>query len=301
MMYVPEFVALYEINPFIILALDNESIRVAVKDYLEGGEKKDAIVKRYGPIGDWNTSDVTDMSRLFWDAQNFNQDISKWDVSSVTNMIEMFYCSLEFNQPIGKWKDTSNVTNMDHMFYGAWKFNQPIGEWDVSKVTNMNCMFCFSHSFNQPIGNWNIDSLQIMNCMFMNSLMLRCNYFELIKKYSTKDFVIKANSITSGDFTEGLDNLVRSEIIYNERERIVNQESLIHNNQNNLFNALEARDAAKAVLDTYYFYVNCNYCIEHAHRTCYDDAINAWNTAANAYISINVDTIWNDVISNFTI
>ena len=36
-MYVPEFVALYEIVPYIeYLVLDNESIRVAVKDYLEG-------------------------------------------------------------------------------------------------------------------------------------------------------------------------------------------------------------------------------------------------------------------------
>ena len=48
MSYAPEFVALYEIVPFIILALDNESIRVAVKDYLEGGELKDAIIKKYG-------------------------------------------------------------------------------------------------------------------------------------------------------------------------------------------------------------------------------------------------------------
>jgi len=69
-MYVPEFVALYEINPFIILALDNESIRVAVKDYLEGGEKKDAIVKRYGPIGNWDTSKVTDMNNLFYTFQS---------------------------------------------------------------------------------------------------------------------------------------------------------------------------------------------------------------------------------------
>ena len=81
MMYVPEFVALYEITPFIILALDNESIRVAVEDYIEGGEKKDAIIKKYGPIGEWNTSEVTDMSRLFGDYlfkfSEFNEDISK--------------------------------------------------------------------------------------------------------------------------------------------------------------------------------------------------------------------------------
>ena len=49
MSYVPEFVALYEIVPYIeYLVLDNESIRVAVKDYLEGGEKRDAIIKKYG-------------------------------------------------------------------------------------------------------------------------------------------------------------------------------------------------------------------------------------------------------------
>jgi len=47
MMYVPDFVALYEINPYVeFLPLNNETIRVAVKDYLdykdyrEGGKNK---------------------------------------------------------------------------------------------------------------------------------------------------------------------------------------------------------------------------------------------------------------------
>ncbi len=55
----------YEIEPYIILALDNETIRVAVKHYLEGGKKRDAIIKKYSKIEDRNTSDVTDMSKLF--------------------------------------------------------------------------------------------------------------------------------------------------------------------------------------------------------------------------------------------
>jgi len=165
MSYVPEFVALYEINPFIILALDNESIRVAVKDYLEGGEKKDAIVKRYGPIGDWNTSDVTDMSCLFSDYKHFNQDISGWDVSNVTDMSEMFGYAKNFNQDIGEW-DVSKVTDMSEMFCGAKSFNQYIGEWDVSNVTNMNSTFCGSTSFNQPIGEWDVSSVTDMSYMF---------------------------------------------------------------------------------------------------------------------------------------
>ena len=78
MSYVPDLVALYEIVPYIeYLALDNETIRVAVKDYIEGGKKKDAIIKKYGKIGDWNTSEVTDMTKLFYFAKNFNENISK--------------------------------------------------------------------------------------------------------------------------------------------------------------------------------------------------------------------------------
>ena len=105
MSYVPELVALYEIVPYIeTLPLDNETIRVAVEDYIEGGEKKDAIIKKYGPIGEWNTSEVTDMSRLFGNYlskfSEFNEDISKWDTSKVDTMRGMFYGAEKFNQPI---------------------------------------------------------------------------------------------------------------------------------------------------------------------------------------------------------
>ena len=137
MMYVPEFVALYEICPYIRnLPLDNESIRVSVKDYLKGGELMDVIINKYGKISDWNTSEVTDMSGLFrgFDfsdesnpeptfMRNFNEDISKWDTSNVTNMKYMFYYAFSFNQPIGEW-DTCNVTDMGQMFYFAMNFNQ---------------------------------------------------------------------------------------------------------------------------------------------------------------------------------
>ena len=59
MSYVPDFVALYEIVPYIRnLPLNNESIRVALKYYHKGGEKQDAIINKYGKIEDWNTSEV---------------------------------------------------------------------------------------------------------------------------------------------------------------------------------------------------------------------------------------------------
>tara|TARA_Y100000389_G_scaffold182273_1_gene198747 strand:+ start:423 stop:1037 length:615 start_codon:yes stop_codon:yes gene_type:complete len=165
MSYVPEFVALYEIIPYIRnFPLDNDTIRVAVKDYRKGGEKKAAIIKKYGKIGDWNTTNVTDMSRLFYDYINFNEDISKWDTSKVTNMNRMFYNAMDFNQPIGGW-NTSKVTNMEDMFYESHKFNQPIGEWNTSKVTNMYHMFYRAKNFNQIIGDW--DTSKVTNAWLM--------------------------------------------------------------------------------------------------------------------------------------
>ena len=154
MSYVPEFVALYEIFPYIRnLPLNNETIRVAVKYYLEGGEKKDSIIKKYGKIEDWNTSEVTDMSDLFCNYNDFNEDISKWDVSKVTDMSGMFRATKNFNQPIGRW-NTSKVTDMEGMFFWAESFNQPIDKWDTSNVTTMKAIFDFAVSFNLMNAPW---------------------------------------------------------------------------------------------------------------------------------------------------
>ena len=129
MSYVPEFVALYEIIPYIeYLPLNNETIRVAVKQFdgKWGVTKKDAIIKKYGKIEDWNTSEVTDMNRLFQCCSYFIEDISKWDTSKVTNMCRMFCMAYHFNQNISKW-NTSSVINMNCMFAHTERFNQHIG------------------------------------------------------------------------------------------------------------------------------------------------------------------------------
>ena len=67
---------------------------------------------------------------MFWNAENFNQNIGSWDVA--------------------------NVLNMNYMFNSAYNFNQNIGGWDVGNVLNMDSMFAYSSIFNQDLSTWNV-------------------------------------------------------------------------------------------------------------------------------------------------
>ena len=137
-------------HPLLIPPFTNDTLRRAVKDYVAGGERKRRIITKYGEISNWDTSRVTDMRNMFWDAGSFNQPLNNWDVSNVTDMTHMFLRATSFNQPLNKW-EVSNVTNMSRMFQDATSFNQPLNKWNVSKVTNMSYMILNARSFNQPL------------------------------------------------------------------------------------------------------------------------------------------------------
>jgi surface protein len=155
------------------------------------------------PIGNWNTSAVTNMTNMFTRIPNFNQDISNWDTSSVTSMRGMFQDS-PFNQDIGNWK-TSNVTNMGDMFRTC-PFNYDIstkmvneGEpneyvaWDVSNVTNMLRMFQ-GNIFNRDISNWDIKNVG-NGSSFKTGAFSTVNYDALLIGWSQRQ--VKSN-ITFG-------------------------------------------------------------------------------------------------------
>ncbi|MFI1770139.1 BspA family leucine-rich repeat surface protein, partial [Thalassobellus citreus] len=114
---------------------------------------------------DWSTGNVTTMESLFYEATNFNKDISTWDMSNVTTTNTMFMFATSFNQNIGNW-DVSNVLLMSGMFYSASTFNQNIDSWNVGNVTSMSSMFHNASSFNGVIGGWNTGSVTDMTSMF---------------------------------------------------------------------------------------------------------------------------------------
>lgn len=124
-----------------------------------------AAEAEYGPIGQWNTTAVTDMSNLFNNKQTFNEDISAWDVSNVTDMTQMFYSARRFNQPIGSW-DVSSVTEFARMFQTAYDFNQDLNSWSITGGENLGGMFGLAVSFNQNLNNWNVTKTTQCASMF---------------------------------------------------------------------------------------------------------------------------------------
>ena len=144
------------------MKFNNKTLKKAVKEWLKDATKAES---KYGHISSWDTSGVTDMSTLFKEEEEFNDDIRSWNTSAVTNMKNMFYQAVSFNQDIGEW-DVSNVTNMYGVFQFAKSFNQEIGSWDVSNVTDMNGLFFSAKSFNRYIGEWNVSNVTDMCDMF---------------------------------------------------------------------------------------------------------------------------------------
>ena len=116
-------------------------------------------------INHWDTSQITDMSEMFYDAESFDQPLDKWDVSNVTDMSNMFWGARSFDQPLNDW-DVSNVYYMDGIFCGTKRFNQPLNNWDVSNVTHMVKMFEDAESFDQPLNNWDVSNVTHMGNMF---------------------------------------------------------------------------------------------------------------------------------------
>ena len=156
--------ALKSFNDSKKIKFNNQILRTAIEDWLEYPISAEAT---YGHISGWDTSKVTDMSKLFLDAHTFNEPLNNWDVSNVSNMHAMFDNAYAFNQPLNNW-EVGNVTDMSEMFSSmeALAFNQPIGNWDVSGVTDMSGMFSDAKAFNQAIGDWDVSNVTLMDVMF---------------------------------------------------------------------------------------------------------------------------------------
>ena len=182
-------------NSNILIQLNDENIHEACEMWCDS-DLRTQCEYLYGPISQWNVSEIKDMQDLFYDQREFNADISGWDTSKVTNMGGMFYGNLAFNQPLDSW-DVSKVTAMDGMFADAQLFNQPLNSWDVRNVGEMQNMFQGALSFNQPLDNWEVGNVSEMARMFEYAI----NFNQDLSIWNiTKNLNL---TITSGEILDG--------------------------------------------------------------------------------------------------
>ena len=87
----------------------NDELRKMVKKWCKTPDVEKPLRKDKQHISNWDTSRITDMSKLFENMHTFNDDISRWNTSKVTNMSSMFKFAKSFNQSIGNW-ETSKET-----------------------------------------------------------------------------------------------------------------------------------------------------------------------------------------------
>jgi len=178
--------------------LDNYSLSRLISYWY--GSKKPALRKVFSffggdkppvPIKDWDVSQVTNMSNLFANAPDFNEDISGWDVSNVQDMRGMFKDTTMFNKNINEW-DVGNVRNMEYMFYNAKAFNMYLDQWNTGRVTKMGYMFSKSKKFNRVIDTWNVSSVTDMTSMFEET-----NYNKPLSSWNVSSVVKMSNMFKS--------------------------------------------------------------------------------------------------------
>lgn len=74
-------------------------------------------------------STVKSAYMMFWNARNFNSDISAWDVSNITDMSYMFYGTAKFNQDLSTWNTTAILEEPAGFAVNAESWTLPRPTW----------------------------------------------------------------------------------------------------------------------------------------------------------------------------
>lgn len=165
---------------------DNTNLRTAVNAWISIPA---TATSTYGHISKWDTRNITDMSNLFKDKADFNDDISTWNTDKVTTIAGMFDGCTNFNQKLASkvvrdsiatsytsWNLSKN-TSLQNTFNGATNFNQPIDGWNVSLVDTMAFAFNNAVAFEQNILVWNITDENVdFDSMFFGATKMISTY-----------------------------------------------------------------------------------------------------------------------------
>jgi len=168
------------------------------------------------------TEKVYNMDYMFQNAETFNQYLdssaSYWNTSLVTSMSNMFYNAFAFNNGGRDLSlNTYNVQNMNYMFFNDSSLNVNI-YFNTSQVTNMESMFQNAITFNKYLNNtgpyWNTEQVKNMDNMFNNATVFNNTDIDLsfnttnLPKYSgTNDPAAYGFSLGSNLGSHAVNNL----------------------------------------------------------------------------------------------
>ena len=144
-----------------------------------------AAATKWGDIGDWDVSDVTDFSRAFSQDRNkagaytssvlnvksfIGTAISKWTTTAATSLSSMFYGAHTMNVDLSGWI-VSRVTTMEDTFNDCRAFEGVgLNLWTLTSVATMRMTFAGTCEFNVDLGGWDTSNVMDMTSMFSNAV-----------------------------------------------------------------------------------------------------------------------------------
>ena len=118
----------------------------------------------------FNTSRVTNMSRMFYDCDRLKTvNLSNFNTSNVTDMSYMFFeCELLASLDLSSF-NTEKVTDMTYMFSSCNKLESiDLSGFNTDNVTSMGYMFAYGGLKSIDLSNFNTSSVTTFECMFAN-------------------------------------------------------------------------------------------------------------------------------------
>ena len=152
------------------IVIDESFRNVEPKTTASWFESLSAVTEIRG-LDNLNTSEVTDMSRMFAGCSALRTlDVSRFDTSQVTDMREMFSGCESLTELDLYFFDTSKVTDMSRMFAVCSGLRSlDVSRFDTSQVTDMSNMFrgC-SSSTTLNLSGFDTSKVKDMHAMFKN-------------------------------------------------------------------------------------------------------------------------------------
>lgn len=126
-------------------------------------------------VSKWDTSKVTDMSRMFANCTSLKElNVTNWNTSQVKNMGSMFWkCTSLYKVDANAW-NVANVEDLSFMFYNCEQLTAlDMHSWDTSKVKNINYMFAgCKHLKTVNTKGWNTKNVEQIDGLFESASSL---------------------------------------------------------------------------------------------------------------------------------